>query len=74
MFILLLVAYRISMFFFYNCLYRLYTKLIITWFSLYISDVVCLPRPVEGMGQLQFSDLFTELPDSPQAAGVVGTF
>ena len=36
--------------------------------------VVCLPRPMEGMGQLQFSDLFTELPVSPQAAGVAGTF
>ena len=37
--------------------------------------VVCLPRPMEGMGRLQFSDLFsTELPVPPQAAGVVGTF
>ena len=37
--------------------------------------VVCLPRPMEGMGQLQFSDLFfTELPVPPHAAGVVGTF
>ena len=37
--------------------------------------VVCLPRPMEGMGRRQFSDLFfTELPVPPQAAGVVGTF
>ena len=36
--------------------------------------VVCLPRPMEGMGRLQLSDLFTELPVPPQAAGVVGTF
>ena len=36
--------------------------------------VVCLPRPMEGMGRLQFSDLFTELPVPPQTAGVVGTF
>ena len=36
--------------------------------------VVFLPRPMEGMGLLQFSDLFTELPVPPQAAGVVGTF
>ena len=36
--------------------------------------VVCLPRPMEGMGRLQFSDLFTDLPVPPQAAGVVGTF
>ena len=39
--------------------------------------VVCLPRPMEGMGRLQFSDLFfffTELPVPPQAAGVVETF
>ena len=32
------------------------------------SDVaVCLPRPMEGMGRLQFSDLFTELPVPPQS-------
>ena len=37
--------------------------------------VVCLPRPMEGMGRLQFSDIFfTELPVPPQAPGVVGTF
>ena len=37
--------------------------------------VVCLPRPMEGMGRLQFSDFFfTELPVPPQAAGVVGPF
>ena len=36
--------------------------------------VVCLPRPLEGMGWLQFSDLLTELPVLPQAAGVVGIF
>ena len=36
--------------------------------------VVCLPRLMEGMGRLQFSDLFTELPVPPQAAGVVATF
>ena len=37
--------------------------------------VVCLPRPMEGMGRLQFSDFFfTELPVPPHAAGVVGTF
>ena len=38
--------------------------------------VVCLPRPMEGMGRLKFSDRFfpTELPVPPQAAGVVGTF
>ena len=30
---------------------------------------------MEGMGRLQFSDLFfTELPVPPHAAGVVGTF
>ena len=32
-----------------------------------------LPRPMEGMGRLQFSDLFTELPVLPQAAGVYET-
>ena len=36
--------------------------------------VVCLPRPMEGMGRLQFSDLLTELPAPPRATGVVGTF
>ena len=36
--------------------------------------VVCLPRHMEGMGPLQFSDIFTELPVPPQAAGVVETF
>ena len=37
--------------------------------------VVCLPRPMDGMGRLQFSDFFfTEPPVPPQAAGVVGTF
>ena len=35
---------------------------------------VFLPRPMEGIRRLQFSDLFTELPVPPQAAGVVGTF
>ena len=29
---------------------------------------------MEGMGQLQFSDLLTELLVPPQAVGVVGTF
>ena len=29
---------------------------------------------MEGIGRLQFSDLFTELPVPPQADGVVGTF
>ena len=36
--------------------------------------VVCLPTPMKGMGRLQFSALFTELPVPPQAAGVNGTF
>ena len=36
--------------------------------------VVCLPRPKKGMGRLQFSDIFTELPVPPQVDGVVGTF
>ena len=36
--------------------------------------VVCLPRPMEGMGRLKFSDIFIELPVPPQAAGVIGTF
>ena len=35
---------------------------------------VCLPRPMEGMGLLQFSDLFTVQPVPSQATGVVGTF
>ena len=30
--------------------------------------------PMEGMGRLQFSDLFTELPISPHATGVVVIF
>ena len=30
--------------------------------------VVCLPRPMEGRGRLQFSYIFTELPVPPQAA------
>ena len=34
--------------------------------------VVCLPRPMEGIGRLQFSDPLTELPDSTQAAVVGG--
>ena len=34
--------------------------------------VVCLPKPIEGMRGLKFSDLFTELPVPSQAAGVVG--
>ena len=34
--------------------------------------VVCLPRPMKGMGRLQFSDLFTEMPVAPQADGVDG--
>ena len=29
---------------------------------------------MEGKGQFQFSDPFTELPVPPQAAGVVGSF
>ena len=41
----------------------------------FMSVVVCLPRSMEGMGRLQFSDIFfTELPVPPQAAGVVRTF
>ena len=32
-------------------------------------EVVCIPRPMEGMGRFQFSDLFTELTVPPQAAG-----
>ena len=36
--------------------------------------VVSLPRPMEEMGRLQFSNLFTELPVLPHAVGVVGTF
>ena len=35
---------------------------------------VCLPRPMERIGRLQFSDLFVELTAPPQTAGVVGTF
>ena len=27
--------------------------------------VVCLPGPLDGMGRLKFSDLFTELPVPP---------
>ena len=39
------------------------------------TSVVCLPRPMEGMGRLQFSDIFfTELSVPPQAVRVVGTF
>ena len=40
----------------------------------FIVVVACLPRPMEGMGRLQFSDLLTELPVPPHAIGVVGTF
>ena len=40
----------------------------------FVVVVVCLPRPMEGMGRLQFSDLFTELPVPPHVAGVVGTY
>ena len=36
--------------------------------------VVFLLRLMEGMGRLQFSDLFIELTVTQQAAGVVGTF
>ena len=36
--------------------------------------VVYLPRPMEVMGLLKFSDLFTELPVPQQAAGAVGQF
>ena len=36
--------------------------------------VACFPRPMEGMGRLQVSDLSTELPVPPQADGVGGTF
>ena len=36
--------------------------------------VVFLPRPMEGMGWLKFSDLFRELPVPPQAAVVIGPF
>ena len=42
--------------------------------KLIIYVVVCLPRPMEGMGRLQFSDLFPELSVPLQAAGVVVTF
>ena len=42
--------------------------------GIYVVVVVCLPRPMEGMGQLQFSDLFSELPVTPHADGVVGAF
>ena len=38
------------------------------------AHVDCLPRPMEGMGRLQFSDLLSELPVPPQVAGIVGTF
>ena len=34
--------------------------------------VVCLTRPMEGMGLIKFSDLFIELPVLPQADGFVG--
>ena len=40
----------------------------------HLTIVVCLPKPIEGMGRLQFSDLITELPVPPQTAEVVGTF
>ena len=40
----------------------------------YYAVVVYLPIPVEGKGRLQFSDLFTEHPVTPQAAGLDGTF
>ena len=40
----------------------------------FVAVVVCLQRPMEGMGRLQFSVLFTELPVLPQAAGLVATF
>ena len=33
---------------------------------------VRLPKPMEGLGLLQFSDLFIKQPVPPQAAGVVG--
>ena len=35
--------------------------------------VVCLTRPMEGMGRLQFSDHFTELTVPTQASVVVKT-
>ena len=38
------------------------------WFK-----VLLLYDPIEGMGRLQFSDLFIELAVPPQAAGVVRT-
>ena len=40
-------------------------------FGVVVVVIVCLPRPMEGMGLLKFSDLFTEL---PPADGDVGTF
>ena len=39
-----------------------------------IALLVFLPRPVEGMRRLQFSDLFPELTVPPQADEVVRTF
>ena len=39
-----------------------------------LTVVVFLPRSMEGMGRLQFSDLLTELPVPPQAVGVGGIF
>ena len=39
-----------------------------------VGVVVFFPRPMEGMGRLQLSDLFTELPVPPQATGVIRTF
>ena len=49
-------------------------KVILTSLCSGIVVVVFLPIPMEGMGRLQISDLFTELPVPPQAAGVIGTF
>ena len=53
------------------CRLSLYLSLL---FTENVVVVVCLPRPMEGMGRLQFSDLFTELPVPLQAAAVVATF
>ena len=37
----------------------------------FVVVVVYLPRPMEGMGIIQFSDLFTELTYPPLVGGVV---
>ena len=68
-----LASYQNSLTLWRNSKFPAFSLILRNNFSPITCVVVCLPRPMEGMGWLKFSDLFTELIVPQQATGVVGT-